>query len=883
MPTGREIQAAEQSPNEVAAEEIPEWKPIPASDVFETSGIHIAGDGSVRVQKDRANPDPHALQLAIGLHQDGRLDQAERMYKAIIKAQPGNFNALYLLGVAKAQQGKPEPAAQFFDKAARLKPDFVDAHYNHGVMLNAIAQHGAAINAYDNALRLNPHHTAALRNRATSLFELRRFHDALAGYDRLLALEPNAADVHDHRGVVLRELERFEEAVESHDRALALDPNNAESARNRGIALRALKRFDEALESYDLAITIKPDYAEAYFSRAVALTAMKRFADAIRCYDRSIQLQPDYAEAYNNRGVVLHDLKRFDEALQCHDRAIQIKPDYAEAYCNRALVLMALKRFTEALQSCDAAIRRKPDYAEAHINRGIALTELKRLDEALRNYDRAIEIKPALADAYYNRGVTLNILKRFDEAVKSYDRVVEIDPKYDFIYGTRLHAKMRICDWRDLENDIAVIRDKVLHGEKASHPFPLTAVATAASVQRKAAETWAVNKLPSAHFPPEFAARRRREKIRIGYFSTDFHGHATAFLMAGLFEAHDRSKFELIAFSLGPDREDDTRKRLMSTFDHFVDVRLKSDAEVAVLARALEIDIAVDLNGFAQNARTAIFALRAAPIQVSYLGYPGTMGAEYIDYLVADRTLIPPLQQSHYTEKLVYLPDTYQANDRTRRIADRLFTRSEAGLPQDGFVFTCFNNNYKITPEVFGSWMRILQQVDDSVLWLFEDNRSAAAHLRSEAARRNVSPDRLVFAHYMPLPEHLARHRLADLFLDTLPYNAHTTASDALWAGLPVLTRVGDTFPGRVAASLLNAIGLPELVTATPQEYEDLAVALARSPDKLPALKRKLADNRLTTPLFDTLLFKTHIEAAYAAMYERYHAGLPPDHISVQR
>ena len=832
---------------------------------------------------NRINPDAQTLQLAIGLHQNGQLDQAERLYKAIIKTQPGNVNALYFLGVAHAQQGKPDSAAKFFGKAARLKHDFVDAHYNHGVMLNALAQHSAAIAAYDNVLGMKPHHIGALRNRATSFFELRRFREALAGYDRILALEQGSADVHDNRGVVLHELARFEEAVESHNRALAINPRNAEAARNRGIALRALQRFDEALESYDLAIVINPDYAEAYFSRGGALTATGRFAEALQCYDRAIQLKPDYAEAYDNRAVALHDLRRFEEALIGHDRAIQIKPDYAAAYCNRAVVLMELKRFTEAIQSCDQAIRLQPDYADAYNNRGVALNELKRLDEALENYDRAIAVHPDFADAYYNRGVTLSALKRFDDALNSYDRVVEIDPGYDFIYGTRLHAKMRICDWPDLENDITVVCDKVMRGENASHPFPLLAAVSSASVQRKAAEIWACNKAPPGHLPRELAVRPRRDRIRIGYFSTDFHAHATAFLMVGLFEEHDRSKFDLIAFSLGPDKDDDTRKRLKSTFDEFVDISMKSDEEVALLARTLEVDIAVDLNGFSQNSRTAIFALRAAPIQVNYLGYPGTMGAEYIDYLIADQTVIPLTHQSYYTEKIVCLPNSYQANDRKRGVADRIFTRTEAGLPQDSFVFCCFNNNYKIKPDVFDSWMRILRQLDGSVLWLFEDNASAATNLKKEAARRNVSPDRLIFAEYMPLPEHLARHRLADLFLDTLPYNAHTTASDALWAGLPVLTRIGETFPGRVAASLLNAIGLPALITATPQEYEDLAVALARNPGELTALKRKLADNRLTTPLFDTTLFKSHIEAAYTAMYERYHAGLPPDHIYVRQ
>ena len=352
--------------------------------------------------------------------------------------------------------------------------------------------------------------------------------------------------------------------------------------------------------------------------------------------------------------------------------------------------------------------------------------------------------------------------------------------------------------------------------------------------------------------------------------------------MAELFERHDKTKFELTAFSFGPDQNDEMRQRVSKAFDRFIDVRMKTDEEVARLSRDLGIDIAVDLKGVTQDCRTGIFSYRAAPIQVSYLGYPGTMGAEYIDYLIADKTLIPIESQQHYSEKIVYLPYSYQVNDAQRKISDKVFTRSELGLPESWFVFCCFNNNYKITPNTFDLWMKILGQVTGSVLWLFEDNPTAAKNLRLEAQKRGMDPSRLVFAKRMNLPEHLARHKVADLFLDTLPCNAHTTASDALWAGLPVLTQAGESFASRVAASLLNAIELPELVTYTPEAYVALAIDLATHPAKLQELKSKLAANRLTTPLFDTALFTQHIEAAYTLMFERYQADLMPDHIYIK-
>lgn len=372
-----------------------------------------------------------------------------------------------------------------------------------------------------------------------------------------------------------------------------------------------------------------------------------------------------------------------------------------------------------------------------------------------------------------------------------------------------------------------------------------------------------------------------QDKIHVAYVSADFREHATSYLMAGMFECHDKTKFEITAISIGPDDASALRGRLRAAFDDFFDGSLLSDDEIARWIRQKEIDILIDLNGFTQNARTGIFTRRSAPIQVNYLGFPGTMGASYIDYLFADATLVPQSHQQDYSEKIVYLPNSYQVNDRKRAISERTLTREDMGLKDHSFVFCCFNNNFKIAPETFDHWSRVLKQVDGSVLWLLESNATAAGNLRKEARSRGLDPERLIFAPLVPLPDHLARHRCADLFLDTLPYNAHTTASDALWSGLPVLTQIGETFAGRVAASLLIAIGLPELITSTPQAYEELAIELATDPKKLAAIKCKLARNRLTTPLFDTHLFTRHIERAYEAIYARYKTGLPPDHIYV--
>ena len=718
-------------------------------------------------------------------------------------------------------------------------------------------------------------------NRGVALHHQGKLAEAERIYRDVLRQQANHFDALHLLGVIALQTRHTERAVELIGKAIALKPDCPEAHDNRGLALLRLNRAGEALASFEKAVALKPDFAGAYNHRGVTLNELKRFDEALASFDRAIASKPDFADAYYNRGITLNALERREEALTSYEKAIAFKPDFARAHNNRGITLNALKRFDEALASFERAIASKPDFAMAYYNRGTALNALARQQEGLASYDKAIALKPDFARAYNDRGVTLNALKRFEESVASYHMAGSLRPDLDLVLSNFLTAKMAICDWRNFEGTVAQLVEKLERGERVATPQLLLTVSDSPELQRKAAEIWALTKHHFNNAAPTIEKRPKREKIRLGYFCSDFYDHPTTRLMAQLFEKHDRARFELVAFSFGPDANDAMRQRVRAAFDNFIDVRNQSDRDVAMLARRLEIDIAVDLNGFQKNSRTGIFACRAAPIQVSYLAYPGTMGASYIDYLIADPTAIPASKQKFFSEKIVYLPNSYQANDRKRCIGDKAFSRSEVGLPDEGFVFCCFNNNFKITPDVFDIWMRILKQVEGSVLWLLEGNASAAANLRKEAETRGVDPERLVFAERMSLPDHLARHRLADLFLDTLPYNAHTTASDALWTGLPVLTRIGQSFPARVAASLLTAIGLAELITATPQAYEEFAIELATNPDRLAAIKHKLAQNRFATPLFDTELLTKHIETAYTAMYERCHAGLPPDHINV--
>jgi protein O-GlcNAc transferase len=829
-----------------------------------------------------AQSDEEKLRRAVALHQNGHLDQAVSFYEEILRSQPGHFNANLLLGLTYAQQNNYSLAAKFFGKAARLNRDSLDAHFNCGLALQFSGQLQEAVEHYDRAIQIKPDHLDAHYNCGSALGELKHFAEALERFDRAILIKPDFAEAHFNRGNTLRGLNRFEEAVKSHDRAILIKPNYPEAHSGRGIALSELKRFEEALASYDRAIQIKPDQSEAHYNRGIALCEMKRFADALTSFNRALELKPDYPDAHFNRANTLSDLKRFEDALKDYDRAILIKPGFSAAYFNRANTLNSLQRFGEALKSYDRAILIEPNYSEAYSGRGAALVALKRFEEALRSCDHAILLKPDHAEAHSNRGVVLHELGRFEEAFQAFDRAIQLEPDIPFLKGIYLHLKMRNCDWSDYSDSVTNLCSRISHGERVTDPFLVLALPIPPNLLRKASEIWIEAKYPPVPALGEIARRPAPTRTRIGYFSADFRDHPVANAIADLIESHDRTTFETIAFSFGPDSGDEMRRRLKGAFDRFIDVQHLSDRDIVLRARELEIDIAVDLNGFTQGARTGLFALRAAPVQVSYLGYPGTMGADYIDYLIADPTLVPASCQADYREKIVTLPNSFFPSDRRREISDRVFTRSELGLPPEGFVFCCFNNNYKITPDVFESWMRILARVEGSVLWLRESGETAARNLRHAASLRSVDPDRLVFTSRMTLPDHLARHRMADLFLDTLPYNAHSTASDALWAGLPVLTQAGETYAGRVAASLLNAVHLPELVTTARGDYEALAIELATDPDRLASLKRKLADNRLATPLFDTELLARHIEAAYKAMAERHRAGLPPDHIHVQ-
>lgn len=539
------------------------------------------------------------------------------------------------------------------------------------------------------------------------------------------------------------------------------------------------------------------------------------------------------------------------------------------------------KQYAEATSALEESLAIAGDFFEGLHDLGVVLALAGNHAAALAMFDRAIKIRPESSEVLYNKAKLLLDLRRFSEAEVGYQSALALDPDLPYVAGDYLFAKMNTCSWRGIQDTFDAIAAGIESGRKVASPFTLLAMPSSPALQQKCAEMYSRDKFPP-HVPNAPVSRRAtRDRIRLGYFSADFHDHATTHLMAQLIELHDRSSFEVFGFSFGPPSDDPMRRRVAAAFDTFMDVSSHSDEEVARISRNLEIDIAVDLKGFTKDSRTAIFSYRAAPVQVSYLGYPGTMGVEYIDYLIADPVVVPKEHMEFYAEKIAYLPNSYQVNDSSKAIANGDLCRRDHGLPEKGFVFCCFNANFKITPDVFSVWMRLLQRVPGSVLWLLGGDQTTARNLRSEAERQGVEPARLIFAGRIELSQHLARHRLADLFLDTFYYNAHTTASDALWAGLPVLTCMGEAFAARVAASLLNAIGMADLVTGSHHEYEALAYQLAVDSHRLSLLTQRLRNNREASPLFNTALFTDHIEEVYMKMWDRYLSGLEPDHIGV--
>ena len=785
------------------------------------------------------------LSRATALYHQGQLKEAASLCRKILVAEPANFDANHMLGLLRAREGRFVEAAE----------------------------------ALANALKANPHNAEALSNYGNVLMILGHLEEALLSFEAALSLG-QVPVLWFNRGLVLMKLRRFEDAVASYDSALALAPDYAVAFQSRAAAFCELGRFSDALASADAALRLKPDLVDAFYIRGMALWRLKQLEAALDSYNLALEIAPRAPVILNSRGILLGFMERHEAALDSFDAALASQPDHIEAFANRGIALTSLHRYEDALASFDHALSLQPNYIDALNNKGGVLTVLERFDEALACYAAVLKLDPANSGALYNSAAALSRLNRFEEAIDRFDATLSSSPFHPYALSGMADAALNLCDWARTEYLAGRLAEDVREGRSVVSPFTLLGYGADASLQLRCARTHLRNHGAECRDGTRPRVAHQHDKIRIAYVSSDFGNHPVSHQLVELLERHDRSTFSIYGISLGADDGSDMRARLVRAFDHFDDVRLMQDRDVAELMRQHEIDIAVDLNGHTQNGRPAIFALRAAPVQVNYMGYPATTGSACMDYILADAVVAPFDHQHAFAEAIVHLPDSFLVQD-SQRVIGPAPTRQGAGLPGNGLVFCCFNQNWKITAPLFDVWMRLLREVPGGVLWLRDGGDAARSNLRREAQARGVDPDRLVFAGSVGFNQHMARLQLADIFLDTLPYNAHATASDALWAGVPVITCKGEAFAGRVASSLLAAAGLPELITATLADYESLALRLARDAAALTALREKLARNRAAAPLFDTDRTRRSIEAAYRQMLQLAKRGEPPASFAV--
>ena len=828
-----------------------------------------------------------------------RYTSAIEDYNNAIKLKNDYAEAFFNRGIALKELNLKNEALISYDKAIELVKNYSQAYFNRGVLLKEMELIDQALSSYKKAIEFKKNYAEAYYNCANIFTELESLNEALEYYGAAISINKSYAQAYNNRGNILRKLNRnkeaiddykeafkyksdyieaqfnlgvalkqdgqFKEAEASFDIVICVKTEDSEAYLNRGLIKQELGKIEESIDDFNRAIKIKPNLEEAYFSRGVMFGKIDMLNEALVDFNKLISLNIKSAEAYNNRGVILARLNKKESAIEDFSRAIELNKNYVAAFNNRGNALNEIKNIDLAITDFRKAIELNPGYANAYGNLGNSYKELKKPNDALINYDKAIALNSELTEAYYNKGILLSELKEIPEAINNLVKAYTLKPDYKYILGDILSAEMQVCKWSNYEKNVEIILEGIKRNKKIPTPFPMLSFTDSLELQRRATEIWINEKYPYNPELGDISKRDIKDKIRIGYYSADFREHPVSYLTAELFEKHDKNKFKLTAFYYGPDSDDEMHNRIRSSFDEFIYVRQKSDKAIAELSRELEIDIAVDLTGITADCRIGIFSYRAAPIQISYIGYLGTTGAEYFDYLVADEIIIPAVNQKFYSEKIIYLP-CYQVNDSKRRISDSVFTRSELNIPENSFVYCCFNSNYKLNPRTFSSWMRILASVPESVLVLYTSNNFVKDNLIKETLHRGVDPSRLIFCDTTARSEYLARYKLMDLFLDTLPYNAGTTASDALWAGLPVLTCMGQSFASRVCASLLNALGIQELITETQEAYERIAIDLAKNKNQLLAIKDKLLQKRKISILFDSQKFTNSLENKFAEL-----------------
>ena len=681
---------------------------------------------------------------------------------------------------------------------------------------------------------------------------------------------------HQYRQILVHSLfskEQFENALTELEPLLASGVEAEWANTFSGLCHSKLGEHEKALNFFNKSLEAQETF-DAFLNRGNTLKQLGRLDDAAEDYRAAIKINGKAPEAWNNLGVVLMDQSSFSEAIRNFDQAVKLSPNYVDAFLNKGNALLAVKSFDHAFHLFQKLSDTSKNVPRVWLNFSFYFRETGDLKAALDCLERALALDSNYPKAWFNKGAILERSGRSIEAEKCYVKAVELDPDYAFIDGEILHSRMANCNWADFDKTLSKIKQRISEDRDVSNPFPILACIDDPALQLLVAKRWVKSKYPSLRSTNQKQKKFAHRRLKVGYFSADFHNHATAFLIGELIASHDKSKFEIYAFSYGPSTNDEMQIRLKNAFEHFLDIRFSSDDQIVEMCSNFELDVAIDLKGFTQDARPSIFTKSLAGIHINFLGYPGTLGSDNYDYIVADHVLIPESLQHCYQEKIIYMPVSYQCNDSQRLFPGSLHSREEYGLSEGDFVMCCFNNCYKITPKMFDTWLCILKARSGTVLWLLSDNEEAKRNLWNRAESLGVDIRRIIFTGRVPLAVHLARYRLGDVFLDTFPYGAHTTASEALWMGLPLVTLRGSTFASSVGASLLTALRLPNLIADNESQYQAKVCELIDKPDKLVSARDKLSVERSSLALFSGIRFARDFERALSIAHSRFADGL---------
>jgi predicted O-linked N-acetylglucosamine transferase (SPINDLY family) len=852
------------------------------------------------------------LEQASSFHRTGKIKEAEAIYKKIISESPNSFEANHALGAINFQLKNYKEAISWtkkalninsehyapynnlgasflaleefdnainaFSKAIKLKPDYAQAYHSLGIVYKRLEQDDNAIINYERAIKLKPDYAEAYNSLGIVLIKKKEFVLSEINFNKAIKLKPNYAESFSNLGLLNLKLKKHNEAINDCKKAINLKPDYAEAYSNLGAIYLDLKKYEESLNSYNEAIKLKPDYAGAYNDIAIVYKNIKKYEISIEYFNKAIKLKPDYHEAYSNLGTTYQALERSNEAINCCKEAINLKPDYAEAYNNLGVINLTLRKYEKTLDYFNEAIKLKPDYAEAHNNLGAVYLGLKKNEESLNSYNEAIKLKPDYAEAYYNRSVLYAETKRHHLAISDIYKAIKLEPANSERYGHLLGCKNEICEWVDLKTIISFITKKILEENRKDFPiFPLLNHIDSLSTIKKLLD-FDNNKKKASLLIKNF----KNKKISIAYFSGDFKEHPVGLIVSKLFSLHNKKEFEIFGFSSNPQHnpEDNITKDILNSLDKFYDISKKSDEEIISDAKNCNIDIAIDLTGHTAHGRLSLFRKRIAPIQINFLGYPGTTG-EYNDYIIGDKNLIPEESKKFYFEKIIYMPEYFLPNNNKESLVDEKFNKKSLNISEESLVFACFNNCPKINPFIFNCWMRILKKVKNSVILLIEFNPFAKENLKKEALKRDIDPSRLIFSPIIDFDKRLLRYKFCDLFLDTFPYTAHSTANECLWSGIPLLTLAGESFQSRVSLSLLKNLKMEELISYNIEEYEKKAIDIASNRSKLKQIKDKLGQSLKRTSVFNMSNYVKNLEKGYIEIYEKKKKGEDPNDVYI--